>query len=100
MSLVNKIVNLKRRRDLRNAMIALRDADPVNWAVFEKQFLRDTHVFPPRFYAKPEKAEVAEALRRLGMSYFTILAGDDPQQIITRLEEAQNETSMDSHEMA
>lgn len=74
---------------MRNALLSLRDADPVHFEIFLKQLLRDTYVVPPVFFQKKVTIQQAEALRRLGMSYLKILAEDDPQSLINRLEQAQ-----------
>jgi len=72
-------------------MLKLKEADPVSWDLFLTQLLRDTRVIPPRFFKDKTELVAGEALRRLGMGYLQILAEDDPQSIITRLEETQNE---------
>jgi len=90
---MKSIVAWKRLRDLRNAMISLREADPESWEVFLTQFLRDTEVIPPVFHADKDRAYISEAKKRLGMSYLKLLAEDDPQSIINRLEAETRKTT-------
>ena len=71
---------------MRNAMLSLKEADPIAWEHFLAQFLKDMGVIPPKFYQESIKAEIQEEKRRIAMSYLTLLAEDDPQSIINRLE--------------
>jgi len=70
-------------------MNALKEAAPVEWEVFFTQFLKDCHVIPPVFHSDPQKVDRAEHSRRIGMSYLKLLAEDDPQSIISRIENTQ-----------
>jgi hypothetical protein len=89
---MKSLITLYRMRDMRNAMLRLKEADPQAWEAFLTQFLRDMHMIPPVFFSDTTKAEVAEAKRRVAMSYLKLLAEDDPQSIITRLEAEQKVT--------
>ena len=83
---MKSLVTLYRMRDMRNAMLRLKEADPDAWDTFMKQFLRDMTLIPPVFFADKTKSEIAEEKKRVAMSYLKLLAEDDPQQLITRLE--------------
>lgn len=81
---------LYRQRKMRNAMLALKEANPVAWDTFLTQFLKDMTLIPPRFFADGTKAEIAEEKKRVAMSYLSLLAQDDPQSVIDLLEKTQN----------
>ena len=54
---------------------------------FFKQFLRDCNVTRPVFHASNEKLREYEGRRRLAMTYLTLVSGDDPEQLINRIEQ-------------
>lgn len=54
---------------------------------FFKMLLRECHVTKPVFHSDTNKLRECEGRRRFAMSLLTLLAQDDPQKLIDRLEE-------------
>jgi hypothetical protein len=49
--------------------------------------LRECHVTKPVFHSDEAKLRESEGRRRLAMSFLTLLAEDDPQQLINKIEQ-------------
>lgn len=58
---------------------------------FFKVLLRECHVTKPVFHSDTNKLREAEGRRRLAMSLLTLIAEDDPQKLINKLELEHNE---------
>jgi hypothetical protein len=49
--------------------------------------LRECHVTKPVFHSDEAKLRESEGRRRLAMSFLNLLAEDDPQQLISKIEQ-------------
>lgn len=58
---------------------------------FFKVLLRECHVTKPVFHSDTNKLREAEGRRRFAMTLLTLMAEDDPQQLINKLELENNE---------
>ena len=56
-------------------------------ARFFAVLLRECHVTKPVFHSDEAKLRESEGRRRLAMSFLSLLAEDDPQQIISKIEQ-------------
>ena len=53
---------------------------------FFKVLLRECHVTKPVFHSDNNKLRESEGRRRLAMTFLSLLAEDDPQKIINKIE--------------
>ena len=56
-------------------------------ARFFAVLLRECHVTKPVFHSDEAKLRESEGRRRLAMSFLNLLAEDDPQQLISKIEQ-------------
>ena len=88
-----QLERLRDRTQFRNCLLRLRD-NP-DFGVFFRMFLRHCSVTKPRFSRDPQEILWWESRRHLAMSYLSLLAQDDPQTLIDRLEREQQDKEPD-----
>lgn len=85
MSKLNSLQKLIEKRKLKEDLTHI--IETPEGQRFFKVLLRECHVTKPVFHAEEAKLRECEGRRRFAMSLLTLLAQDDPQQLIDRLEE-------------
>jgi len=84
MSKLNSLQKLIEKRKLKEDLTHI--IETPEGQRFFKVLLRECHVTKPVFHAEESKLRECEGRRRFAMSLLTLLAQDDPQQLIDRLE--------------
>lgn len=85
MSKLNSLQKLIEKRKLKEDLTHI--IETPEGQRFFKVLLRECHVTRPVFHTDDAKLRECEGRRRFAMSLLTLLAQDDPQQLIDRLEE-------------
>jgi|TARA_A100001015_G_scaffold318772_2_gene439647 hypothetical protein len=75
---------LKERVKLRDDLLSILETE--EGKRFFKVFLRECHVTKPVFHEDDKRLREAEGRRRLAMTFLTLIAEDDPQKLINKLE--------------
>lgn len=83
MKLRNK-EQLQERAELRNDLLAILDTDAGKR--FFKVLLRECNVTKPVFHEDDKRLRESEGRRRLAMSFLSLIAEDDPHQLINKIE--------------
>jgi hypothetical protein len=84
MSKLNSLQKLIEKRKLKEDLTHI--IETPEGQRFFKVLLRECHVTRPVFHSDEAKLRECEGRRRFAMSLLTLLAQDDPQQLIDRLE--------------
>ena len=84
MSKLNSLQKLIEKRKLKEDLTHI--IETPQGQRFFKVLLRECHVTRPVFHTDDAKLRECEGRRRFAMSLLTLLAQDDPQQLIDRLE--------------
>ena len=82
------LMNLKRLRkkaQLREDLIQILETP--EGKRFFAVLLRECHVTKPVFHSEESKLRESEGRRRLAMRFLNLLAEDDPQQLISKIEQ-------------
>jgi len=85
MSKLNSLQKLIEKRKLKEDLTHI--IETPEGQRFFKVLLRECHVTRPVFHSDEAKLRECEGRRRFAMSLLTLLAQDDPQQLMDRLEE-------------
>jgi|TARA_R100000482_G_C5045979_1_gene110474 hypothetical protein len=80
---------LKERLKLRDDLISIIET-PAGKRFF-RVLLRECHVTKPVFHSDNNKLRESEGRRRLAMTFLSLIAEDDPQQLINKIELENNE---------
>lgn len=92
--MTNQITLLKRKLRLGRALRSVY-ATPEG-KVFFDEFLRHAGVTSPKFTKDPYEAQWNEGRRHLAMSYLSLLAQDDTESLIRKLEQSKQESDTDN----
>lgn len=87
--MLKNIERLRKKAQLRNDMQSILSTP--EGARFFKVLLRECHVTKPVFHNESTKLRECEGRRRLAMSFLNLLAEDDPQHLINKIELENNE---------
>jgi hypothetical protein len=84
MSKLRELSRLRERARLREDLSLILQTNPGKR--FFKVLLRECHVTKPVFHEDDKRLRECEGRRRLAMSFLNLLAEDDPQSIINKIE--------------
>lgn len=87
--LSQSVERLREKKELREDLEAILETP--HGQRFFKMFLRHCNVTRATFSNDPMKIVADEATRRLAMSYLQLLGKDDPQHLITMIEDETNQ---------
>ena len=82
---INTIKKLRDKKKLRDDLLSILETEPGQR--FFKVLLRECHVTKPVFHSDVDKLRECEGRRRLAMSFLSLLGQDDPQYLISKIEE-------------
>ena len=82
---INAIKKLRDKKKLRDDLLSILETEPGQR--FFKVLLRECHVTKPVFHSDVDKLRECEGRRRLAMSFLSLLGQDDPQYLISKIEE-------------
>ena len=85
---INAIKKLRDKKKLRDDLLSILETEPGQR--FFKVLLRECHVTKPVFHSDVDKLRECEGRRRLAMSFLSLLGQDDPQYLISKIEEENN----------
>lgn len=95
--LLHRLHTLKQRRDLKQVLEKLQQADRESFDKLLLYLCRECHISRP-VYLEGDRLREAEGRRKLGMGILQLLAEDDPQHLINRIEkEAQDERNTSTY---
>jgi hypothetical protein len=81
---VRMISKLRERRELRQALQSIYATE--EGKVFFRYFLKHCNITNPVIERDPYKIVANEAVRRLGMSYLSLMGRDDPDHLLETLQ--------------